>query len=552
MSAARSNRGLGIALERYTSALWGGRFEVGCAQADAARSAFDGRSLLLPGLRDDPTNAERDLAYARAAHAAAHTAFSGPPQAVGSLKPLQQVLVALFEDARVEALAMKRFPGLRRLWAPFHELRTPPSRLAPLGVMLARLSRALFDAAYADPDSWIQKARDAFRALELEASGPQHARQLGNLLGNDLGQMRLPFDAGQYAVEPVYRDDHSGLWQHPPLPAKSVSPRPAQAPGSAPEASSITTHTYSEWDYVIARARPTFCEVNEQQLSRSVTSLSANQVPAAIARRIHQILRRALRQPSRDQRESEGPVLDLAAAVDAAAERRAGGPGAPSVYRRPTRRSKPRSALLLLDLSESSNAPLGDGSPAIDLVRACARLLCASSLPGLELAIDGFSSYGRRDVRYRCFKQFAEPPRAGLERLAQLSAAGSTRLGAALRHASARLKSRAPADKLLLVVTDADPADVDVYDARYLIEDARVAVEAARRAGVSVFACSFPGGDPVVQRLIFGRQLAPLARLEDLPQRLQAAFSARSRAAQLTSRGVSNRYHEPEGTSWKR
>ena len=528
MSAARSNGGLGRELERYVSALWSGKFQVEFGRADALRSAFHERQLLLPRVSDGVTSAERELAYARAAHAAAHVAFSKGPLAVGSLKPLQQVLVGLFEDARVEALAMRCFPGLRRLWAPFHELQAPNTSLAPLSAMLARLSRALFDASYADPASWINKARDAFPALELEASDPQHSRRLGNLLGNELGQMRLPFDAQRYVVEPAYRDDHSGLWERPPLPAKSVSPVPSPTPAdSAREPSFVTTHAYAEWDYLIARARPAFCEVQEQPVLRSGHE---PRPPAAnaIARGVRQSLRRALHQPSHQRRQCEGPSLDLAAVVDAAAERRAGAAATLDVYQRPARRSEPRSVLVLLDLSESSNQLRGDGSRTTELTGACARLLCDSPLPALELAIDGFSSYGRKDVRYRRFKDFDEPAAAARQRLGELPAAGSTRLGVALRHASARLKSRRAADKLLLVVTDAEPADVDIYDARYLIEDARMAVSAAQRAGIIVFACCLQGGDSAVQRRIFGRQHGPLARLGDLPRRLDAAFSARS------------------------
>jgi nitric oxide reductase NorD protein len=529
MTPAQHEHGARLVLERYLRALWGGAFEVRFAPVTAQRSAFDARALLLPrGFGAEPTSTELELARARAAHAAAHAAFSGPRFEVGSLKPLQRVLVSLFEDARVEALAMRRFPGLRQLWAPFH--RTSVTPFAQSAALFARLARALFDPSYSDPESWIQKARDAFWKLDCETAGSSSSRRLGNHLGNDLGQMRLAFAPREYVVEPVYRDDHSGLWEEPPVAAHGVSDAPSQtANESEPAPASPSTHAYPEWDYVIARERPAFCEVREQHAVCCASFARARPATTAAAQRLRASLRRALVVPSRQQRVHEGPVLDLAAAVDAVAELRAGQSSARAVFRREKRGSARVSALLLLDLSESSNALLADGHRGRELASACAELLCSAAPATLELAIDAFSSHGRKDVRYRRLKDFTEPAAAALARFSELGAAGSTRLGAALRHSSERLRARAAADKLLLVVTDADPADIDVYDDRYLVEDARAAVIAARRAGILVFACCLPGGSARVQRRIFGRQRAPLARVGDLPARLHAAFSARRR-----------------------
>jgi nitric oxide reductase activation protein len=104
----------------------------------------------------------------------------------------------------------------------------------------------------------------------------------------------------------------------------------------------------------------------------------------------------------------------------------------------------------------------------------------------------------------------------------------------------------------LLVVTDGDPADVDVYDDKYLVEDARFAVDSARRRDIRVFACCLPGGDGRAQRRIFGRQQAPLERLQDLPARLHAACSARGEKAGPTQREAFESLIKPEGAPWTR
>ncbi len=512
-----------VALElssaRYLRALWGGPFLVRFThKRQIVRSAFDGREQVMP-----PVFAGPSLLHARAAHAAAHAEFSGERCAVGSLKPLQQVLVSLFEDARVEALSIERYPGLRRLWAPFHTA-APNSGPAPLAALLARLSRALFDGDYADPETWIQKARRSFLEGRAASCSPELSRRLGSLLGNELGQMRLSLDARQYVVEPAYRDDHSGLWLEPPNPAaqtptsSGASVTPDNPPPRGP-----AEHLYPEWDYVIARQRPDFCELrDERPLASGTVNAHAR---TAQARRVQQRLERALVAATYQRRCSDGPMLDLAAVVDAAAEQAAERPSTWRVYQRPKRRRRRSSALVLLDLSESSNANVAQGMPGRELASAAAGLLCVAGARGLELAIHGFSSYGRRDVRYTRFKDFSEPGAVALPRLVNLQACGSTRLGPALRHASALLKTQAGAPRLLLVITDGDPADVDVYDPSYLVEDARQAVEAARKAGIFVFACCLPGGPPHAQRRIFGQLRGPLARPTDLAAHLGRACS---------------------------
>ena len=74
------------------------------------------------------------------------------------------------------------------------------------------MARALADPSYHDPDPWVSKGRDAFGAEEDEWDNQRISRRIGDLLGNDLGQMRIQFDPMTYVVQPPYRDDNLGLW----------------------------------------------------------------------------------------------------------------------------------------------------------------------------------------------------------------------------------------------------------------------------------------------------------------------------------------------------
>lgn len=142
----------------------------------------------FPGLS---APAAASLFQAAGAHAAAHLLFGAARFPVGTLKPLQVVLVTLVEDARVEALAMRRYPGLRALWSPWHVARAGGIPTVP--ALLARLARALFDPAWFDEDGLVRKARRL--VAEADPLDSLASRRIGDLLGNDLGQQRLQFDA---------------------------------------------------------------------------------------------------------------------------------------------------------------------------------------------------------------------------------------------------------------------------------------------------------------------------------------------------------------------
>ena len=161
---------------------------------------------VFPGFHGE--NAE-NIFRAGLAHVGAHLVYSTKRFPLGDLKPIQVALVSLLEDARVEYLAMKTFPGLRKLWLPFHIAKSNGPKLVLL--LLARLSRALIDENYKDGDGWIQKGRDMFFDSQNDMTDPTICRNIGVLLGNDLGQLRAQFNVKTYVVEPPYRDDNMGL-----------------------------------------------------------------------------------------------------------------------------------------------------------------------------------------------------------------------------------------------------------------------------------------------------------------------------------------------------
>ena len=142
---------------------------------------------------------------------------------------------------------------------------------------------------------------------------------------------------------------------------------------------------------------------------------------------------------------------------------------------------------LLLDLSQSLNEKArGSEQTVLQLSQEAVSLLAwAVQQLGDPLAIAGFHSNTRHDVRYLHLKGFGERWGDDVKaRLAAMQAGYSTRMGAAMRHAAHTLRTQQADKKLLLVLTDGQPSDIDVHDERLLIEDAHQAVRELDQQGI--------------------------------------------------------------------
>ena len=137
----------------------------------------------------------------------------------------------------------------------------------------------------------------------------------------------------------------------------------------------------------------------------------------------------------------------------------------------------------------------------------------------MKVAVAGFSSRGRRDVRMSLVKDFDSADGAEwTQRIRTLRPGGSTRLGAALRHATRGLARSDGGVRLLLVLSDGQPHDIDVHDPQYLVEDASRAVRDASRASIRTVCLVFAGQGDGPARRIFGAGVQRIGEPRDLPQ----------------------------------
>jgi nitric oxide reductase activation protein len=288
---------------------------------------------------------------------------------------------------------------------------------------------------------------------------------------------------------------------------------------------------YPEWDYQIQMERPDWCTVLEKHVAPRDPALveatvAAHRPLVARLRRLVEALQPQGVQRLRKQEEAD--EVDLEAAVRAMVDLRLGAAPDPRIGIRSVRRTRDLAVLLLLDLSESTNDKVRAGEATVlDLSRQATVLLAdALAKIGDPFAIHGFASDGRHDVGYYRFKDFDEPyADAAKGRLAAMTGQLSTRMGVAIRHAGAQLRRMPQAKKLLLVLTDGAPADVDVRDPQHLRHDARKAIEGLARAGIGAFCISLdPEADAYVARIFGANRYAVVDRIERLPERLPLLY----------------------------
>lgn len=495
---------------------------------------------------------------AAAAHAGAHLRFSTHRFERGSLKPIQTALLGLLEDARVEAIAANQMPGLRRLWLEFHNVE--PAHGNTFLVLMLRLARCLLEPGRSDPHPWVVKAQRWFFEVTGDGREPQRLepallRDMASRLGNDIGQMRLQFNAREYVVEPAYRDDNAYLWlpgpeaqpqvqlsaDEQPLPPENdtdtqidqddvdgaPAPRPRQV-DSAPEGAELPVLArlqYPEWDRLIGDYRSSWCTVLESRpLPGDPQALQACiDKHAPLLARLERVMRAGrLRERIKLRAQLRGDELDIDAAVRSAIERRTHHSPGQKVHQRFDRRERDIAALVLLDSSASGADPVAGGSDSVlELAREASLLTCLTLLrAGDRCALHAFCSNGRHAVHYEEALGFDDELGArSLARLAGVRPRLSTRMGAALRHASVRLAAQPQRRKLLLLVTDGEPHDIDIFDRRYLVEDARRAVFEAGRLGLVVFCVTLdPAADNYVRTICGAGNYRVLDRIESLPR----------------------------------
>ena len=288
---------------------------------------------------------------------------------------------------------------------------------------------------------------------------------------------------------------------------------------------------YPEWDYQIQLHRPDWVTVLEKRQRKGDAKLIDDTLIEyrPVASRLKHIID-AL-QPQgliRQRRQEDGDEIDINAAIRAMVDLRMGHTPDTRINIRHIRKTRDLAVLVLLDLSESTNETLtGTDRPVLQLAREATTLLpWAMDGLGDPFAIHGFSSDGRHDVQYYRFKDFDQAYDDKVKsRLAGMNGGLSTRMGGALRHAAGFLQRQAQQKKLILLVSDGEPADIDVRDPQYLRQDTKKAVEELNSRGVITYCLTLdPQADDYVSRIFGANHYTVVDHVQRLPERLPALF----------------------------
>ncbi len=571
-------------LNFYLRAFWGRDFFLRPAAADstAFRPFISDGALHLPDAVDAIGGVSGiDLFRAMAAHMAAHVSYTDMPQSAGTLAPAERYMIGLMEDARVEWCAARDFPGLRRLWLSLAEAAPAAGYEHEAMALLEATALALLDPARETGDALLDDLARRFHAHVGEhARDGAFAADLGReLYGIFSARRALPSLRILESLNLPWRDDNRFVWSLEEfewaqstayIPASQRQVRkhvslmefvnevevetagddaqeiwvlgselfPYEDEGisynemEGKEPVSAPFH-YPEFDYRVQLDRPAWTTVYERRHGRADPEiidrvLSENK---GISHRIKQIIDRLRPQGMTRMRKLEdGDELDLNAAVDAMVMLRIGQQPDMRITMRSVINRRDLAVLVLLDLSESTNDPVrGTDKTVLDLTRE-ATALVAAAIEGIgdPFAIHGFSSDGRHDVQYTRFKDFDQPlDEEAKSRLAGMKGGLSTRMGAAMRHAAYHLRMRPERHKLLLLVTDGEPADIDERDPQYLRMDTKKAVQELQKAAIHPYCLTLdPEADRYVARIFGENNFTIIDDIRRLPEKLPRLFAA--------------------------
>lgn len=287
-----------------------------------------------------------------------------------------------------------------------------------------------------------------------------------------------------------------------------------------------------EWDYKKQILQPDYCSLQELVSSQ----VEAYELPTRL-RKTAQRLRSQLQAlaPSRIwlKQQQDGDEIDLDAWVrhesDLLSGIHADGRG---LFRAQVNQQRDLACLLLADLSLSTDAYASDDARVIDVIRD-SLFLFSEALQGTgdRFAMYGFSSLRRNNVRFHKLKGFDEHYNSLIRGRIQLIKPGYyTRMGAAIRQASALLSMQPQQQRLLLILSDGKPNDLDRYEGRYGIEDTRMAIHEAQKIGLKPFCVTIDVHANEYLPHLFGvNGYAVIRKPEDLPNELPMLYAQMTR-----------------------
>lgn len=286
--------------------------------------------------------------------------------------------------------------------------------------------------------------------------------------------------------------------------------------------------TLPEWDYRKQTLQPDYCALT------LLSNRDADPVPLPehlrhAARKTRAFFEHLALNKQWQRQQQQGSEIDWDAYLNTLTAWRSGqAESTAGLYREMRRQQRDLSCLLLADLSLSTETAVDDQHTVIDVVRDGLFLMSeALEATGDRFAIAGFSSRNRHHIRYYPIKHFNEPLTHHVRgRIQAIRPGFYTRMGAAIRFATQALEKETTSHRLLLLLSDGKPNDIDRYEGRYGIEDTRHAVKAAQRKGIIPFCVTIDNRANEYLPYLFGPQnYMVVHNAKQLPARLPQLYA---------------------------
>jgi len=296
---------------------------------------------------------------------------------------------------------------------------------------------------------------------------------------------------------------------------------------------------YDEWDRELTDHRVGWCRVIEKKVkrgNRAFVDATRERYKGVVSSIRHQFQMMKPENLTKIANELDGEDYDLNAVVDYFIDRRADGQQSERIYTKRLRKRRDVAVSFLLDQSSSTARTIGrhplqpythPGRRIIEIEKEGLVLMSeALEAVGDVYSINGFTSEGRRNVKFYVMKDFNEHySDEVMRRIGGITYQNNTRLGAAIRHATAKLEKQEARTRLLIVLSDGRPYDHDYGDARYAREDTREALIDAKTRGIMPFCITIDRESETELRDLYGEVgYTIIDDVLSLPERLPGIY----------------------------
>lgn len=520
-------------------------FSTGLETSKQESPYFDKDGIRLPDVYEDLDGISAINRYRAAlAHIASHKEYTTSIYA-DNFSPLQRMAIEYLEDTRIDYLAIQRYPGLKKILLQLHPKPNPrecdPTKESCIRHRLTILSRSILDTDYLDSIKndccekdflYFKEYKEKF--LKLIKNSLSSTQEIANLAISYVAKTRLQSDqlSDIYFKNTLinYRDDNRHMWKFHELSDDEEMFETQNSSIDKEELNHLPPRHYPEWDYNSQTYRPDWVSLYER-LHPSKDAKDIDQLlekNSGIAKRLKKLLDLVKPQDKvRIRFQEEGSELDLDIALRSVIDIKSGTQPETRINMSHKTNNRNISVMLLLDLSESLNEKVDGVNQTILQLSQEAVSLLAWSIENLgdKFSIAGFNSNSRHHVDYMHIKGFSENWNDDVKaRLSAMTASHSTRMGGAIRHAAHYLNEQKSDKKLLIILTDGQPSDIDTKDEQVLIQDARKSVQELHHLGIYTHCINLdPKADDYVTD-IFGKQYTIIDRVEKLPEELPKIF----------------------------